>query len=296
VWSISGQRILATVLGATVVGIASCGAGGGAGEAGSPATGTGIAPEQLEAFIGNGLRFSDDGDFGLDIAQLVEEAGAPGGRLLRVFYPQGSASRGTNGPEGGMQAYLTLPSPVDVVELTYQVRFPTGFDFVKGGKLPGMYGGTVTSGRKIPDGTDGFSTRYMWRAGGAGEVYAYLPTSQKHGTSLGRGCWTFPAGQWTSIRQRVQLNIPGAADGRVTVWQDGRLVLDKGGLQFRTVSQLQIDGVLFSTFFGGDDSSWASPVDQHADFAAFSLAPGAPPGPTAPTSGNDRDCGTPGAP
>jgi hypothetical protein len=295
VWSISGQRVLAAVLSATVAGIASCGAGGGSGQVDVPATGTGITPEQLEGFIGNGLRFSDHGGFGLNIAQLVDETGGPDGRLLRVFYPEGSASRGMDGPEGGMQAYLTLPSPVDVLDLSYQVRFPTGFDFVKGGKLPGLYGGTVTSGQKIPDGTNGFSTRYMWRADGAGEVYAYLPTSQRHGTSLGRGCWTFPAGLWTSIRQRVQLNTPGTADGRVTVWQDGRLVLDKGGLQFRTVPQLQIDGVFFSTFFGGDDSSWASPVDQHADFAAFSFAPGPPPAAMAPASGNDRDCGTPGA-
>ncbi|WP_181449171.1 polysaccharide lyase [Nonomuraea aridisoli] len=43
------------------------------------------------------------------------------------------------------------------------------------------------NGGRIPDGTNGLSTRFMWRANGAGEVYAYLPTSREHGTSLGRG-------------------------------------------------------------------------------------------------------------
>jgi hypothetical protein len=152
------------------------------------------------------------------------------------------------------------------------VRFQPDFDFVKGGKLPGLYGGTVTGGQEIPDGTNGFSTRYMWRAGGEGEVYAYLPTSDEHGTSLGRGCWAFTPGRWTAIQQRVQLNTPGETDGQVTVWQDGKQVFSRGGLEFRTTEQLRIDGLFFSTFFGGGDTSWATPVDQYADFAAFTIS------------------------
>jgi hypothetical protein len=216
--------------------------------------------------------------------------------LLRTYYPAGSASRGTDAPDGGMQAYLRMPGPVDVLDLTYQVRFPEGFDFVKGGKLPGLYGGKGNSGGEIPDGTDGFSTRYMWRADGAGEVYAYLPSSEERGTSLGRGCWSFPPGEWTTIRQRVQLNTTDESDGRISVWQDDRLVLDRGGLEFRTTDGLRIDGLFFSTFFGGDDSSWASPVDQHVDFAEFTLTEGsAPPPGEPPASDDDSDCGTLGA-
>ena len=41
---------------------------------------------------------------------------------------------------------------LDQARLGYYVRFQPGFDFVKGGKLPGLYGGTVTAGRHIPDG------------------------------------------------------------------------------------------------------------------------------------------------
>jgi hypothetical protein len=288
------RRALAFVLGALlVVGAAGCGAGSPSSE-GDPATG--IDPAALEDFLGNGLRYSEDGSFGLDISQLVDDPDAPGGALLRTSYPAGSASRGTDGPGGGMQAYLQLPNPVDVLDLTYQVRFPEGFDFVKGGKLPGLYGGTVTSGQNIPDGTNGLSTRYMWRADGAGEVYAYLPTSEEHGTSLGRGCWSFTPGTWTTLQQRVQLNTPDEQDGRITVWQDDRLVLDRGGLEFRTTDELRIDGLFFSTFFGGDDSSWASPVDQNVDFAEFTLTEGsAPPSEQPPASDDDSDCGTPGA-
>jgi hypothetical protein len=296
--NLSSGRAVAAVLGTLLLGVAGCGTGGQDGEPAttSPAqAGEGVAPAALEDFLGNDLTIAEKGDFGLDIASLVDDPSAPGGTLLRASYPEGSASRGTDGPGGGLQAYMELPTPVDVLDLTYQVRFPEGFDFVKGGKLPGLYGGTENSGGDVPDGTDGLSTRYMWRAGGEGEVYAYLPSSEEHGTSLGRGCWTFTPGDWTTMRQRVQLNAPGAADGRITVWQDDELVLDRAGLDFRSTDQLRIDGVFFSTFFGGDDSSWASPQDQHADFAAFELAEGSapPPGPP-PTPGDDSDCGTPG--
>ena len=296
------RRAVAVVLGTVFLGAAGCGAGGPGPESEpgttSPAApGGGIEPAALEDFLGNGLRLAEERSFGLDISQLVDDPSAPGGVLLRTFYPEGSASRGMDdAPEGGMQAYMELPNPVNVLDLTYQVRFPQGFDFVKGGKLPGLYGGAVTSGKNIPDGTDGFSTRYMWRAGGDGEVYAYLPTSEEHGTSLGRGCWSFAPGDWTTIRQRVQLNTPDGEDGRITVWQDDRLVLDRGGLEFRSTDQLRIDGLFFSTFFGGDDPSWASPVDQQVDFAEFTLTEGSapPPGPP-PTSDDDSDCGIPGA-
>jgi hypothetical protein len=295
--SFTARRTAAAVLGAMVLGVTGCSGGAPSSEDDPSSQGTGTEPAALEDFLGNGLRYSEDGSFGLDISQLVDEPDAPGGELLRTFYPVGSASRGTEGPEGGMQAYLRLPGPAEVLDLTYQVRFPAGFAFVKGGKLPGLYGGTGNSGGEIPDGSDGFSTRYMWRADGAGEVYAYLPSSEEHGTSLGRGCWSFPPGAWTTIRQRVQLNTPDEEDGRISVWQDDRLVLDRGELEFRTTEGLQIDGLFFSTFFGGNDSSWASPVDQHVDFAEFTLTEdSAPPPGEPPASDDDSDCGTPGAP
>jgi hypothetical protein len=279
----------AAVVGALLVGATACA------EAPSPAPAGAVEPAALEDFVGNDLRFTGERQFGLDISEFVEDPAAPGGTVLRTSYPEGSASRGMDGaPEGGMQAYMALPAPVEVLDLTYQVRFPEGFDFVKGGKLPGLYGGTEHSGGDTPDGTNGLSTRYMWRTGGEGEVYAYLPTSQDEGTSLGRGCWKFTPGEWTTLRQRVQLNSPDAPDGRISVWQDDRLVLDKGGLQFRTTDQLQVEGLFFSTFFGGGDESWASPTDQNVDFAGFTLAEGSePPAGQPPASSNDDDCGTP---
>jgi polysaccharide lyase-like protein len=268
------RRMFVLCLGALLLGVAGCsGAPGGPPPVPGASATEQVDPGNLAKFFGRGLTVSDRGSFGFDRGQLISTTDAPGGTMLRVAYPKGSASQRADGEDGGLQAYLPLPDgPRDELYLQYFVRFQPDFDFVKGGKLPGLYGGSVTSGQVIPDGTNGFSTRYMWRGGGDGEVYAYLPTSEDHGTSLGRGCWYFPANQWVGIEQRVKLNTPGASDGEVTVWQDGRQVLHQRGLTYRTTDQLKIDGLFFSTFFGGGDESWASPVDQYADFAGFSIS------------------------
>jgi hypothetical protein len=44
-------------------------------------------------------------------------------------------------------------------------------------------------------------------------------------------------------------------------------------MTYRTTSGLQIDGLFFSTFFGGGDQTWASPTDQYTQFAAFAVSP-----------------------
>jgi hypothetical protein len=244
------RRMFALSLGALLLGVAGCSGGSTEPPLPGDADVQQVNPDNLAGFFGDGLTVANRGSFGFDRAQLITTADAPGGAMLRIAYPKGSASRRADGEDGGMQAYLPLPdAPRDELYLQYFVRFQPDFDFVRGGKLPGLYGGTVTGGQVIPDGTNGFSTRYMWRGGGDGEVYAYLPTSEDHGTSLGRGCWFFAANQWVGIEQRVQR-----------------------GLTYRTTDQLKIDGLFFSTFFGGGDESWASPVDQYADFASFTIS------------------------
>jgi len=219
----------------------------------------------------------EKGRFGLDNAVVESDPESPGGRFLRVRYYKGgaspSASRKAGVKEGGAQLLGQSPGgPAERLFLRYFVRFAPDFDFVKGGKLPGLYGGTRISGGNVPDGTDGFSTRFMWRTGGAGEVYAYMPSSQRFGTSLGRGNFQFSPGKWHCVEQELKLNTPGQLDGEVRAWLDSAPVFEQGQLLFRSVADLRIEGVFFSTFFGGGDPSWAPPRDTHADFAAFATA------------------------
>jgi hypothetical protein len=217
------------------------------------------------------------GTWGMDNLSVQEPKDGKFAKVLRAVFPKGSsspsASRNENAPLGGGQFYGTFERPADHLFLRYFARFAPGFDFVKGGKLPGLYGGSETSGGRIPDGTNGFSTRFMWREGGQGEVYVYMPSSDKYGTSLGRGTFTFKPGQWYCVEQELTLNTPGAPDGTVRVWLDGAAVFQQERLLLRTVPNLQIEGVFFSTFFGGSDTTWASTADTYIDFADFATAP-----------------------
>ena len=211
----------------------------------------------------------------MDNTAVITDETGQFGQVLRVRYPAGSASPTVTrkgAPSGGAQFYGTPnPSPHDRLKLSYSLRFSRNFDFVKGGKLPGLYGGTGNSGGDIPNGRDGFSSRLMWRKNGAGEVYAYLPKSKKNGTSLGRGQWTFRPNTWHQIQQELQLNTPRKSDGWIRIWFDQKLVLEETDLRFRNTSKLTIDGIFFSTFFGGDDRSWSTPKDVSIDFANFSI-------------------------
>ena len=221
----------------------------------------------------------EKGKWGLENISLVKDSSGRFSKVLRVHYPLGSASpsvsRKNNVPIGGAQFFADLRmSPKNSLRLSYYLRFSENFDFVKGGKLPGLFGGTKVSYGKIPDGTNGFSTRFMWRRNGDGEVYAYLPTSKKYGTSIGRGNWQFIPGKWQHLEQEVKLNQPGSNNGRLKVWLDGKKVLDESGITFRTTETLKIEGIFFSTFFGGGDVSWATPKDVFVDFANFSVSAG----------------------
>ncbi|MGY2288732.1 polysaccharide lyase [Pseudomonas sp. SDO528_S397] len=205
------------------------------------------------------------------LVNLINNVASLEVRDVTVHFPAGSYDPGSmvrlGLPYGGIEFKSALPAPGrDCLVLSYDLKFDTNFDFVKGGKLPGLYGGTGNTGGRIPNGHDGFSTRYIWKENGAGAVYAYLPTSDTWGTALGLGTWTFNVGQWHRLEQRVQLNTPGQADGAISIWYDKQPVYSQAGLIFRDTPDLKIDGLLFSTFFGGNNASFATPVNTHIQF------------------------------
>ena len=190
---------------------------------------------------------------------------------LRIHYPEGTSSPGDT--EDGGAGFYSNPKGLKGAEqacLTYQVRFEPGFNFVKGGKLPGLFGGEAPSGGEKVDGENGFSMRFMWREAGQGELYEYVVNKdQEYGASVGRGLWSFPTGEWVTIEQELVLNTPGEKDGLARVWINGVPVLEQGNIVYRTTDELTIDGLMFSTFFGGNGKDWRTPRDQYADFADF---------------------------
>jgi len=99
--------------------------------------------------------------------------------VLSILYPEGSYRQTPmlNVPTGGLTVYpslSTLEESGDVSHalLSYKMAFQEGFQWNKGGKLPGLWSGQDTkecSGGNQSDGDDCWSVRLMWRADGAGE-------------------------------------------------------------------------------------------------------------------------------
>ncbi|MHB0774505.1 polysaccharide lyase [Halomonas sp. WWR20] len=192
---------------------------------------------------------------------------------LRVLYPAGTSAPSDQGKGGaGFYARVGQLQGAEHACLRYKVRFQPGFDFVKGGKLPGLYGGQAPSGGDEVTGSNGFSMRFMWRKEGQGELYEYIVNKDgKYGKSVGRGKWIFPTGRWVSIEQEIILNDPGQDNGIARVWIDGEPQFEQHGIIYRTTQDVTIDGLMFSTFFGGNGKGWRTPRDQIADFSDFEI-------------------------
>ncbi|MGC2207464.1 MAG: polysaccharide lyase [Candidatus Dormiibacterota bacterium] len=191
------------------------------------------------------------------------------GPYVETCYPAGSSSPSSGDP-GGAQAELQITAgPSASSTLSYELRIPVGFTWVLGGKLPGLCGGACWTGSN--NGAGGWSARFMWRAGGAAEVLLSDATTTGDGTDLGRGSWDWLAdGQFHLLTETVTLNTDGAANGIIVVTYNGLQVANLTGITFNTASEPEpISGLMFTTFFGGDNSSWAPTSVQHIDFADF---------------------------
>ncbi|KAI0692312.1 hypothetical protein C8T65DRAFT_77669 [Cerioporus squamosus] len=242
---------------------------------------------------------------------LTPPIAVPGGdastQAWEALFPLGSINPGNKtSPHGGFGFYMHGPAQFaealkrlddgEEVALGYDVLFEDDFEWVKGGKLPGIYGGAgdhaygCTGGRQN-DRCKCFNLRLMWREKGLGELYAYLPHEARnterllpippksirhadYGFSVGRGAWTFTPGKWTRVLEVVRVNTLGKEDGEIRVYIDGKLVILATGLILRTQESLagRVQGLHFQTFFGGNAPEWASPKDQRAWFANVSGA------------------------
>src|SRR5262249_16347360 len=129
-------------------------------------------------------------------------------------------------------------APAAELYLRYYLKFPDGFDFGKGGKLPGLYGGPIGAESGGHHGA-GFSTRYMWRdhevtgsvsgcsrSAPCAEVYLYSPqSSHGYGQDLG-GQW-----QWQGDRRRHTGRQPGDPTPRgITLWAGATPTRHRPGL------------------------------------------------------------------
>lgn len=191
---------------------------------------------------------------------------------LEMLFPEGAVGPG----QGGGQAPMRFGDGVvrDELIFSYNALFRDGFDFQRGGKLPGLASGWQASGGTTADGTNGFTARMMWRTDGKLVQYVYhMDTPGVFGEDF---AWQLDGedvqlehDRWYEFKTRVKLNTPGEADGEIESWLDGEQALHVTGLRFRTIDDVMIDSVFFSTFHGGADASWAPDNDSRIVFDNF---------------------------
>lgn len=96
-------------------------------------------------------------------------------QVLRLDYPKGSYAPSI-GPIAGGTHFYAKPfgdkTPFESMMVSYDVAFPSSFNWVLAGKLPGVYGGSPyegCSGGVQSTGSNCLTMRLMWREGGVGE-------------------------------------------------------------------------------------------------------------------------------
>lgn len=138
-----------------------------------------------------------------------------------------------------------------------------------------------------------FNFRIMWREGGLGEAYLYVPENMQAsdfctrlqkcagskkanciqcnynaGVSWGRGAFYFKRGEWNTLRLGIGLNTPNTTDGTMEVWHNGRRAIYYDKINWRQ-KNAAVEAIEVVTFYGGSDSTWAPSTPQHLMFRNF---------------------------
>jgi hypothetical protein len=185
---------------------------------------------------------------------------------------------GQIGPSAGGAAWYHPFDPTEDITLNYVVRFSPDFDWGKGGKLPGLGGGNKTTGGRPADGYNGFSVRPMWRANGKAEAYVYHAGQEgRYGDSFALPeDFHLPTDEDIFVTLLVRLNHPDRADGTLELTfttKTSRQSLHRDNLVWRKSTDLKVSALLFETFHGGNDLSWAPRRPCAAEFGRIRLTP-----------------------
>ncbi len=184
----------------------------------------------------------------------------------RIFCPAGKT-----GPSSGSAAFITSIGGSKRYRIRYEVMPEGNFDFRKGGKLPGLGGGSAPSGGSSS--TNGYSGRLMWNAGGRISFYFYRVTGGTGAIDTGgygtHWMWASDAklikGRWNTIELLVDMNT-GETIGYLNGVQKAKQTLH---YLWSTT-----DKMVFSAFFGGTGSQYTAAKNEYLSFRNMKIKPG----------------------
>ncbi len=171
----------------------------------------------------------------------------------------------------------------DAIVFSWEVYYPRGFQFARGGKFGGVgVGYGAASGGNFS--TTGASNRVMWQVDGGAIAYVYPPSglwqkvpgldSKGYGTGFFNRelAKALKTDSWNKIEIGTKLNtfkngVP-QADGETSVTVNGKRMV-QGGINWRKSEDLKISRFDMGVFFGGPDPS---PVDQFCFFKNFQMS------------------------
>ncbi len=222
------------------------------------------------SWVGQGFTVPWVNGFNDGRAQIDNAYARSGTNSLRLYYPAGQYGTANTGGQAPL-----MVTPAAQYYMSYWLRFADDFSWgttSEGGKLPGLAGGGRCSGCNTCTGSNGFTARLMWRAGGRLVLYLYHldklnpPCGDDLRLQLTPGIdYVAPRGEWIQIIERVKVNTGTNHDGEVEIWVNEQPALLVTGIQFVSNGD-QVDNLYFSTFHGGSTAAWAPVTDSYAWF------------------------------
>jgi hypothetical protein len=136
-----------------------------------------------------------------------------GENVLEVLYP-----KEIFGPEeSGAKWNIKFDKSYEEYAFEYKVRAPKDFDFVRGGKLPGLFGGSGPAGGASVKEADGFSIRTMWRELGVLCQYVYNMDKEETAKWGANFIWTTRSDKNMPITQDMWKDMNTHFDDRVYI-------------------------------------------------------------------------------
>lgn len=169
----------------------------------------------------------------------------------------------------GLVANNILDNTYESLTMEYNVKFQDGFDWSRGGKLPGISGGDGNTGNDKADDGKGWSVRLMWREGGKLIPYVYhYNQPETYGDKFGVSNLTyFEDNRWYTIKIKVTVNTGSNSNGSLEIDVDGVKLFSKDDICYATEDgKREINKIRWAIFRGGSDSTWYSQYTQHIYF------------------------------